>query len=381
MIIGRPLSKAFHSEIRRRVKLLHTLPGYADLSVDRMRGVPFLSYEEAKRVVAKAGVKTTTDFRKWKRPLNVPSNPQKVYEQWAGWGEFLGTGNTRYKKFLSYAKAKAYMQQHTNIRTGTEFDKWKERPNFIPCNPETKYVRKGWESWEAFLGENYGRPNWDFLPYEEARALTIKHGIKSRQGFLRWENKPSKMPAAPDHHYETVGVWKGWGEFLGTGNLRSKEFLSFKKARAFVRKMGLKSLAAYHRIRPENLPRHPASVYGGKGWRGSQHFFGLEDREAVRQARREAGKLAWERKRALYGDPFLPYEEARIVVRKLGVKNRESYKRKRTENLPCNPDVIYRSKGWQSWPHFLGLSELDMRLIRSGAARRGWKTLRRFPAN
>lgn len=368
---GRQLSESFRGEVERRDTLLRTLPGYADLEIDRQRGEHFLPYEEAKRVVQAAGIKTSQEFQKWKRPTNIPSNPARVYLPWPGMSEFLGTGRPRIREFLPYAKASAYMQQHTTVRTGRDFETWKERPHFIPCNPRRRYARKGWKSWEDFLGKNY-KPVWgNFLSYEEVRALAIGEGIKTRQEYLQWKDKPSGMPAAPEYHFKLTGEWKGWGEFLGTGALRYKTFWSFKKARAFVKRMGIKTRSAYERVRQSGLPRHPEKVYEGKGWRSTQHFFGLSDSESRREAS-IASKRGWEKYRALHGD-FMPYEEARALVQKLGIKNRPTYQKRRPKNLPCNPDTVYKGKGWQGARHFYGRSDADMRRVRSEAARRGWK--------
>lgn len=366
MIGARPYSESFQAEMKRRAKLLHTLPGYTDLEVDRARGAEFLPYEEAKRVVQAAGIKTSQEFSKWKRPTNIPSNPARVYIPWPGMSEFLGTGRPRVRKFLPYAKAKVYMQQQTTIRTGEEFSKWKARPHFIPCNPHKRYVGKGWKSWEAFLGGNYkSLAEGDFLPYEEARTLVVEQGIKTSEEFKRWE-KPNGMPSSPTVHYREKG-WKGWGEFLGTGNVHSsrRKFLSFKEARAFVQKMGIKTSAEYHRIRQSNLPRHPEIIYRGK-WKGYVHFCG-RTKEEISQAFRAAAKLAWVKKRGL-----LSYEEARVQVQKLDIVNRPTYQEKRTKDMPFAPDVVYRNNGWQGWQHFLGRSEATEREVRSRAARKGW---------
>lgn len=333
----------------------------------------WLSYEEARSVVQAAGIKTSQEYQKWNRPRNIPSNPSRVYLPWPGMSEFLGTGRPRVREFLSHAEAMAYMQEHTTIRTGEEFSKWKDRPHFIPCNPHKRY--KEWKSWEVFLGKNY-KPVWmDVLSYDEARDLVRKQGIKTSEEFRQWKDRPAKLPATPYHHYKLTGEWKGWGEFLGTGNLRYKTFWSFKKARAYVRKMGIKSRSAYERVRVDGLPRHPEMVYRGKGWRGTLHFFGLSASK-FRQEVSKASKLGWEKHRVVHGD-FLPYEKARALVRELGITNRPSYRRKRTKSLPCNPDAVYKSRGgWRGYTHFFSLDGKTRREIRAKAARKGWATLR-----
>jgi len=62
-----------------------------------------LSFEESKRQVREAGIRTSTEFFKWctgnfrgiqgRKPANIPSNPNVYYKDggWEGWKNFLGT--------------------------------------------------------------------------------------------------------------------------------------------------------------------------------------------------------------------------------------------------------------------------------------------------
>jgi hypothetical protein len=54
----------------------------------------YLTYREAQSYVSKLGLKNTKEwnlYRKSKRPLNIPSNPNINYKnEWKGWNDFLG---------------------------------------------------------------------------------------------------------------------------------------------------------------------------------------------------------------------------------------------------------------------------------------------------
>ena len=62
---------------------------------------------------------------------------------------------------------------------------------------------------------------------------------------------------------------------------------------------------------------------------------------------------------------FLPFEEARAIVRGEGLKNqvewREWRKERRPPNIPSLPEKTYAGKGWVSWPDWLGYSKRDTR--------------------
>jgi len=87
-------------------------------------------------------------------------------------------------------------------------------------------------------------------------------------------------------------------------------------------------------------------MYKGKGWLSLRDWLGT-------------GKGA-----APVGT-FLPFEEAREVVREVelkSVKQWEEWSReRRPPNIPSNPHSTYKGKGWVSYPDWLGYSKRDKR--------------------
>jgi hypothetical protein len=89
-----------------------------------------------------------------------------------------------------------------------------------------------------------------------------------------------RLPSHPERVYKNN--WRGWGDFLGTGNLINKEkvFLSFNEARKITRELGLKSNKDWRKYskqkRPINVPGNPDSFYKDNGWKGWPDFLGYE---------------------------------------------------------------------------------------------------------
>jgi hypothetical protein len=88
-----------------------------------------------------------------------------------------------------------------------------------------------------------------------------------------WQ-KPADIPSNPNQPYVKTG-WTGWGDWLGTGTVatRLRQYRSFKKARAFVRSLGLKSGTEWGRYcksdkKPADIPADPNQTYGAIGWAG-----------------------------------------------------------------------------------------------------------------
>jgi predicted helicase len=109
--------------------------------------------------------------------------------------------------------------------------------------------------------ESIGRANW--RKFEDARVFARGLGLKSViewQEYCQSGKKPADIPTKPARSYENAG-WTTWGDWLGTGAVAShlREYRPFKKARAFVLGLGLKSVAEWKVYcqsgkKPEEVP-------------------------------------------------------------------------------------------------------------------------------
>jgi hypothetical protein len=108
-----------------------------------------------------------------------------------------------------------------------------------------------------------------FRPFSEARDYVRTLKLKNREEWYEYcksGNKPDDISARPDVAYKKE--WKGWGDWLGTGNVASfkREFLPFLEAREYVRSLGLKTWDEYRRWcksgkKPADIPTSPNSSY------------------------------------------------------------------------------------------------------------------------
>ena len=72
-----------------------------------------------------------------------------------------------------------------------------------------------------------------------------------------------------------------WADWLGTGTVanRLRKFLPFKRARTFVRGLGLQSEPEWRKYRksgkmPANIPSNPNRTYAETGWAGMGDWLG-----------------------------------------------------------------------------------------------------------
>ena len=252
----------------------------------------WMKFAEAKALMQTEGIKSTLEFREWKRagkkPSNFPSEPHRVYKaDWVSWPYFFGVEKTHFNNWMNFTEAQAFMQAE-GIKSSLEFIEWKKagkRPPNFPSNPDIKY-KEYWKGWPHFLGTEGRRgrkgvsyKNW--MPFAEAKALMKEQGIKTVKEFKIWKRagkRPANFPGNPDVAYKEY--WKGWIHFFGKRGKVDIEWMSYEEARAFMIEQGIKTVREFQiwkraGHRPSNFPTNPNIKYK-EDWVSWYHFFGTE---------------------------------------------------------------------------------------------------------
>ena len=187
-----------------------------------------------------------------------------------------------------------------------------------------------------------------FLSYEEARKFVRKlnlKGTKEWQAYCKSDTKPDYIPSAPERTYKDKG-WIGFGDWLGTGTIANQDrvYLSFKKAREFVRRLGLKNQKEWKEYcksgnKSEHITSKPERTYKDKGWIGFGDWLGT-------------GTIANQDR------VYLSFKKAREFVRKIELKNKQAWSEysksnKRPSNIPGTPTQTYKNE-WIGWGDWLG---------------------------
>jgi hypothetical protein len=253
----------------------------------------------------------------------------------------------------------------------------------------------------------------NYRPFEEARELVRGLGFKNLKAWHKYsksDRRPPDIPSHPNVVYADKG-WEGWADFVGYGS-RRPDFLSFKQARTYVRRLGLDSTNQFRKwcksgYRPSNIPTNPNVIYADAGWVSWGDFVGTKHRRggwiSFKEARAYARSLKlnsaeeWRqhgRARKLpngipadpyraykdkgwngYGDwlgtktvatnvrEFWPFIRARAYVHRLGLNSHAEWMEhcrsgKRHHKIPASPIKVYAKAGWKSWPDWLGTKTL-----------------------
>jgi len=241
-------------------------------------GSEWRDFEDARAFVQHLGLTSTREWDKYcasgKKPDDIPKCPDGVYAKagWVNYGDWLGTGRTL--DYLPFKEARAFARS-LKLNSAVEWKKYcrsPERRQDIPTKPERTYLNDGWISWGDWLGT--GRiSDWKrkFRPFKQARALVRQLGLKGERewrAYCKSGKKPADIPVNPGNTYAQKG-WAGTDDWLGTGRrrrLRGVKFRSFTVARAFVRRLGLKSVLEWQMYsrsvkRPYDIPSNPPERY------------------------------------------------------------------------------------------------------------------------
>jgi superfamily II DNA or RNA helicase len=322
----------------------------------------FRPFADARSFVHALRLKTGHEWRIYcrskRRPVDIPTNPNRVYanDGWAGMGDWLGTGAVAKSKqeFMPFAEAREFVRKLAlkNNAEWREYSRSGRRPADIPGSPEQTYADDGWNGYGDWLGTGaISYRNRRLRSFSEARSFVHTLGLKNQTQWVEYAKSdllPVDIPRAPEGAYRNKG-WKGIGDWLGTGTVaaRLREYRSFAEAREFVRKLGLKNQAEWNRYvkshqLPTDIPASPQTVYGDKGWRGIGDWLGTGIESNKHRT-------------------FRSFESARAFVRTLGLRSAlewEAYSRSgdRPADIPSNPQRHYRGKGWQGVPDWLGFA-------------------------
>ena len=201
----------------------------------------------------------------------------------------------------------------------------------------------------------------EFLSFYEAREFVRKLRLKNRDEWRKYcksGNKPKNIPSNPNRTYKEFD-WCGFGDWLGTGRVAPhlKQFREFNEAREFVISLKISSLKEWKTYakssnRPLDIPSNPHHIYKTDGWISYGDWLGT-------------GRVAARNK------PFREFTLARDIVRKLRLKNiaewRKYCKSGKPDDIPSNPDSVYRRQGWISYGDWLGTNTIatKMRKFRS----------------
>ncbi len=300
--------------------------------------------------------------KKGKKPMNIPSSPQKVYKNlgWVNWGHWLGSENlaTQKKITINYSEAEKFVR-NLNLKSVKEFREYIKsgnKPLFLSSNPERTYKNKGWVSYGKFLGTGTIAAKYTkFETFEKAKKIVQKQNLSSLVEYAKWRKLNSNycLPSRPQISYKNQG-WIDWKDFLGREKNFLRKSMDYEKARKFVQTLNIRNRKEWKDFcksgkLPLGIPTHPWQAYKKNGWKGFIEFFGINYKFGTFRIWRD-------------------FNEAKKFVHKLHFKTIAEWElycvsKKKPSDIPAKPNkcLAYKDK-WISYLDWLGLSVSNNRL-------------------
>ena len=240
----------------------------------------YRSFGEARSFVHTLKLKNSKEWRQYakgalkgyeRRPIDVPSSPNKMYKDqgWQGMRDWLGNEKIgRAFNYRSFGEARSFV--HTlKLKNSIEWRQYSKgalkgyerRPIDIPSTPRSSYKDQGWQGMRDWLGnEKIGRA-FNYRSFAEARSFVhtlklkdTKEWLQYRKGTLKgYERRPIDIPSVPHGAYKDQG-WQGMRDWLGSEKIgRGFNFRSFAEARSFVHTLKLKDTKEWLQYRKGTL--------------------------------------------------------------------------------------------------------------------------------
>ena len=320
----------------------------------------FRSFQSARSFARNLNLQSTKEWKEFAKrndfPRDIPKHPNATFKGkgWKDWNDWLGTNRVSWKDrdYLPFLEArKRVHKMKINSRAEWDLARTEGRlPPNIPSKPWEKYKNDGWVNLGDWLGTNtVASQHFKYRSFEEARkfarSLKLKSGDEWR-AFCKSGQRPEDIPVNAPQTYKNKG-WKGWGDWLGTGNVApgSRKYKTFNQARKFARGLKLNSGSDWKKFTksgelPQDIPAYPPDVYKEKGWQGWGDWLGT-------------GYIAPGLRK------YKTFNQARKFARGLKLKSQNEWVEytksgKLPPDIPVGPRRIYLDKGWQGWGDWLG---------------------------
>lgn len=153
------------------------------------------------------------------------------------------------------------------------------------------------------------------------------------------------------------------------GNTQDFHWKEFKVAREYIRSLKLKNKSGWKKfvnsrnLQGTNIPVNPDKVYINHGWKDWKDWLGVEEtreKSLIQSSDNNVMDSLWSTDDR---SKWMNFFEARQIVRKYGFEYKEEWelfldgkfhsRETIPDNIPRNPDQIYRFVGWKDWKDWL----------------------------
>jgi hypothetical protein len=253
--------------------------------------------------------------------------------------------------YRPYKQARAFARslKLKAVKEWYKYVKSGKKPFDIPASPNQSYADEGWTNWADWLGADLKRRGRGWRPFKEARAFVRRLNLKSSKDWRNYYISGRKPNDIPSGAQAAYKAdWISWGDWLGTDSVST----SFRKYRPFKKARafarGLNLESAIDWKNYAKSGKKPDDIpTRPDSIYADAGWAGLGD--WLGTGRFRYGRHSWQ-----------PFNQARAFARSLSVESVNEWKKyarsnKKPNDIPSGPYRIYADSGWISWSDWLGL--------------------------
>lgn len=182
-------------------------PGYHTF-LGREKQEKYATWQEAAKVAQAQNFPSKVEYKRDYKKIDpmLPLHPDRLYDDFPGWQQFL---RGRIKSFYkTYAQAKRAARKLGFASCNEYLNGGYVKDLLLPADPSQKYPE--WEGWSEFLG-TVGRKSYDTCKQAMAAAKRFKF-VNKKDYQSRCKSCDRLLPVTPHVKYKD---FPGWDTFLG----------------------------------------------------------------------------------------------------------------------------------------------------------------------
>ena len=259
---------------------------------DKFLGEKFLSFKIHREFGRSLGLTSEGEWRdfceKFELPTGITEWPETKFKrskEWRGWPDFLdfdaservvsSTGR-KIRQIDKSIEECSVLAQKRGFKTIKDWNDYFEKhpiPEGYPKNLSSLYKNNpDWPGTGEFFGTGFiANTKKPHVTYEEARKFARTLNLKSGdEWYAYWDNHklPKGIYKSVEPWYKKQGTWKGWGDFLGTGNMspseQGKNFYLFSEAKIHYQKIAKENNFSDSKINAKELWKQVRSTITDK---------------------------------------------------------------------------------------------------------------------
>lgn len=209
--------------MRQESLLILIKVGICPYDFSRRNNSHFMDFDKARSIIRSKGIGSIKAWHNYSRTIRergIPSSPYIIYEdEWKGWGDWLGTEIicSRNEGYMTFEAAVIIVRKLglKSVKEWLSYCRSGKKLKMIPSNPDRKY-KDEWKGWGDWLGTgNVSSINRNYLPFRSSRKIARGLKLKAEKEWRRYSKSGNRPIDIPSNPDKKYDEWISWRDWLG----------------------------------------------------------------------------------------------------------------------------------------------------------------------